>query len=328
MQPGDLFGSGTISGTIDDSEGKSINYGSLLEQCWRGKNDIPLKDGTTRKFIRDGDNVVMHGHCQGDGFRIGFGDCAGVVEPAGSMDDAPSKAVDAAGASMKSAVLHSYWRSSCSWRVRIALGYHGVAFESKPVHLVEGQQNASAYLEDQNGMGQVPAFVFTDETGAQHTVTQSLAIVDLLDSMHGGVENGHLVPPADGTTAGAMLRSRALQIAEVVNSGTQPLQNLSVMKGVKSAVVDGKEVDGKGFAVAAMHKGLSVAEKLVAAAQGHFAAGNVVTIADLCLVPQFYNARRFGIDMAQFPNLLRVEAACAELPYFKAAHPDAQPDAQ
>jgi len=328
FNPGDLYGSGTISGTIDNSEGKSINYGSLLEQCWRGSNDIPLKDGGTRKFIRDGDNVIMHGHCQGDGFRIGFGECAGVILPAGSFDSAPTKAAEGSSASMKDIVLSSYWRSSCSWRVRIALAYHGVAFENKPVYLVEGKQHTPEYLEHANGMGQVPSFTFTDETGEHHTVTQSLAIIDLLDSMFGGTRNGYLVPPADGTTAGALLRSRALQIAEVVNSGTQPLQNLSVMKSVKVADVEGQKVDGKGFATAALSKGMAVCEKLVGQAQGHFAAGNALTVADVCLVPQLYNARRFGIDLSQYPNLLQVEAACSELPCFKVAHPDSQPDAQ
>jgi len=326
MSPGDLMGSGTISGTIDDSGGKSINYGSLLEQCWKGANKIPLKDGEKRTFILDGDNVVMRGHCQADGFRVGFGECAGVIMPAGSADG--SVAAEAATALLKDAVLYSYWRSSCSWRVRAALAYHGVAFSSKAVHLVEGKQTSPEYLEGQNGMGQVPAFSFSDEAGKTHTVTQSLAIIDLLDSMFGGVENGYLVPPADGSIQGALLRSRALQIAEVVNSGTQPLQNLSVMKSVKVADVDGKEVDGKAFATEAIRKGLVVCERLVGEAGGHFAAGNMLTVADVCLVPQFYNARRFGIDMSQFPNLLRVEAACADLPCFKAAHPDAQPDAQ
>merc|ERR1712224_192453 len=151
MQPGDLFGSGTISGTIDNSEGKSNNYGSLLEQCWRGAQEIPLKDGGVRKFIRDGDNVVMRGHCQGDGFRVGFGDCAGVIMPAGSevaaVEDAGTKAA------IKEAVLHGYWRSSCSWRVRIALAFHGVSFDNKPVHLVEGKQHEAEHLL-RNGLGQ------------------------------------------------------------------------------------------------------------------------------------------------------------------------------
>jgi len=89
MSPGDLLGSGTISGTVDDSGGSSVNYGSLLEQTWRGKNEITLSDGAKRKFIQDGDAVVMRGYCQGDGFRVGFGECAGEVLPAGSLDTAP-----------------------------------------------------------------------------------------------------------------------------------------------------------------------------------------------------------------------------------------------
>merc|ERR1719456_972899 len=108
--------------------------------------------------------------------------------PAGSLDNATAEAADVAGASMKDVTLYGYWRSSCSWRVRIALAYHGVPFENRPVHLVEGKQQAPDFLE-KNGMGQVPAFTFTDETGAQHTVTQSLAIIDLLDSVFGGVKN-------------------------------------------------------------------------------------------------------------------------------------------
>jgi len=259
----------------------------------------------------------------------GGGYAAGSAAPlAPAAATAPAEAAAAADVGIKDAVLYSYWRSSCSWRVRIALAYHGVAFESRPVHLVEGEQRSPEYLEGTNGMGQVPALTFTDESGTKHKVTQSLAIIDFLDSLYGGIKNGFLVPQADGTTAGALLRSRALQIAEVVNSGIQPLQNLSVMNSVQIAIVNDSQVDGKGFSTAALSKGLAVCEKLVSEAHGHFAAGDVLTLADVCLVPQFYNARRFGIDMSQYPNLLRVEAACAELPCFKVAHPDVQPDAQ
>jgi fumarylacetoacetase len=84
MNPGDLIGSGTISGTIGNSEGKSKNYGSLLEQSWKGTQSIELSCGDSRKFIQDGDTIIMRGHCQGDGFRIGFGECAGKLLPAGT----------------------------------------------------------------------------------------------------------------------------------------------------------------------------------------------------------------------------------------------------
>merc|ERR1712048_371565 len=84
MRPGDLLGSGTISGYVGNSEGKSKNYGSLLEQSWRGTQKIRLVDGSERTFLEDGDTVVMRGFCQGDGFRIGFGDCSGTILPATS----------------------------------------------------------------------------------------------------------------------------------------------------------------------------------------------------------------------------------------------------
>jgi len=85
MRPGDLIGSGTISGTIGNSEGKSKNYGSLLEQSWRGTQKISLNDGSERTFVRDGDTINMRGFCQGEGYRVGFGDCAGKILPAGSQ---------------------------------------------------------------------------------------------------------------------------------------------------------------------------------------------------------------------------------------------------
>jgi maleylacetoacetate isomerase len=332
MKPGDLLGSGTISGTIGDSKGKSIDYGSLLEQTWRGANEVPLSDGSTRKFIQDGDSIVMRGHCQGEGFRVGFGDCAGEIVAAGSFDSAvaPTSAQDAPGAAFTDVVLKSYWRSSCSWRVRIALEHYGVQFTTDPVHLVKGVQHSPEYLAESNALGQVPALSLKDADGKMHTLTQSVAIIDFLDAVFGGQAGASpLLPPSDGTPEGAFLRARALQITEVINSGTQPLQNLSVMKAVKVAHgANGEEIDGKAFATEKLARGLASCEKLVAEANGRFAAGDVLTIADLCLIPQLYNARRFDIDMAAYPHCLRVESACADLPAFKAAHPSAQPDCE
>lgn len=330
--PGDLFGSGTISGTIGETSGdnKSIDYGSLLEQTWRGKYEIPLSDGGVRKFIQDGDAINMRGFCQGDGFRVGFGDCVGEVLPAGALDSAAPAADAVPGAGFSAVVLKSYWRSSCSWRVRIALAHHGVDYKTDAVHLVKGAQVEPEYLEKSNALGQVPALEVTDADGARHVLTQSLAIIDFLDAAYGSKGGASaLVPSADGTAEGALLRARALQIAEVINAGTQPLQNLKVLKDVKVALdASGAEVDGRGFAKSKIEAGLVALEKLVAASDSRFAAGNVVTIADACLIPQLYNARRFEVDLSAFPNLLRVEEACAELPAFKAAHPNVQPDSE
>jgi fumarylacetoacetase len=324
MAPGDLLGSGTISGTIDDSKGESINYGSLLEQTWRGKNEVPLSDGGIRKFIQDGDSILMHGHCQGDGFRVGFGDCEGKILPAGALDSVKESAstITAPGLKFNDVVLKSYWRSSSSWRVRIALAHYGVPFVTEPVHLLKGVQRTEEYVQTSNSMGQVPALSFKDADGKLHTLTQSLAIIDFLDSTFGGQAGASpLVPLADGTAEGAFLRSRALEIAEVINSGIQPLQNLSVLNDLKEMKADAKKYAAEKNAL-----GLAACEKLVAAADGRFAAGDVLTIADVCLIPQLYGARRFEVDLTPYPNLLRVEATCMELASFKAAHPDLQPD--
>ncbi|CAK0865793.1 unnamed protein product [Prorocentrum cordatum] len=227
MSPGDLLGSGTISGTVDDSGGSSVNYGSLLEQTWRGKNEITLSDGAKRKFIQDGDAVVMRGYCQGDGFRVGFGECAGEVLPAGSLDTAPrAPEAPAAFAELKEVALRSYWRSTCSWRVRVALAHHGVPFETRPVHLVKGEQHSAEHLEGSDGAGQVPVLSFVDGGGRRHALTQSLAIIDFLDGVCAAAPGGSapLVPPADGSTAGQLLRARALQIAEeVADIASNPL---------------------------------------------------------------------------------------------------------
>lgn len=326
MNPGDLLGSGTISGTIDNSEGTSINYGSLLEQTWRGAQELQLSDGQTRKFIQDGDSIVMRGHCQGQGFRVGFGHCEGKVLAAGALDGALATTQPIAAFGLKDVVLRSYWRSTCSWRVRIALAHHGVPHRQEAVHLVKGEQVEPAHLE-QNALGQVPTLQLTARDGKSQTLTQSLAIIDFLDSAC-SASSSPLVPPADGSPEGTLLRARALEIAEIVNSGTQPLQNLSVLRAIKSAqsVSTGAELDGRGFAAERIALGLAACERLVSKAGGRFAAGDVVTIADACLVPQLYNARRFNIDLSSYPSLLRVESTCAELPAFQAAHPNSQPD--
>merc|ERR1711997_90004 len=136
------------------------------------------------------------------------------------------------------------------------------------------------------------------------------AIIDFLDATCGGTP---VVPASDGTVTGSLRRARALQIAEIINSGIHPLQNLGVLKAVKVAQVEGAEVDGRGFGKAAIAKGLAAVEQIVASAGGRFAVGDTPTIADICIIPQLYNARRFEVDLDKFPHLLRVEAACAEM---------------
>lgn len=329
MQAGDLLGSGTISGSTPGS------YGSMLELTWRGRDEIKLTDGGVRKFLADGDTLTMRGFCGGDGQpRIGFGQCSGEVRPAGSRDQAQTPPIPASQvgvmatadrlsvASFTDFELQGYWRSSCSWRVRIALAHYGVPCKHSPVHLINngGEQNSASYVQA-NRMAQVPTLSFADAFGERHAVSQSLAIIDFIESVFAG-KAAPLVPSAS-SSAGALRRARALQIAEIVNSGIQPLQNLSIMKSVNQV----KDGAGLELAKGIIQKGLAACEKLVAATGGRFAAGDEVSIADLCVVPQLYSAKRFGVELSNFPALLRVESNCKALPSFVAAHADNQEDA-
>lgn len=207
-------------------------------------------------------------------------------------------------------ILYGYWRSSSAWRVRIALHLKGIAFENVPVHLLEGggQQHAPAHL-DRNPMGQVP--VLSVEDG---DLTQSLAIIEYLDETH---------PEPALLPADPFVRAQARALAEMVNSGIQPIQNLSVLQAIEEIGGD-KLAWGRRW----IQRGLDRVEQVARITAGDFCVGDVVSIADLCLIPQLYNARRFGCDAQGWPTLLRIEAACDALEAFKAAHPDQQPDAQ
>lgn len=208
-------------------------------------------------------------------------------------------------------VLYGYWRSSSAWRVRIALHLKGVAFENVPVHLVQdgGQQHADAHVA-RNPLAQVPVLSVDDGH-----LSQSLAIIEYLDEVH---------PEPPLLPSDPFVRAQARSLAEVVNSGIQPIQNLAVLQHVVGELGGDKLAWGRHW----IQRGLDRMERMVRITAGRFCVGDAVSVADLCLVPQLYNARRFGCDESGWPTLLRIEAACAELDAFKAAHPSQQPDAQ
>jgi maleylpyruvate isomerase len=210
--------------------------------------------------------------------------------------------------------LYGYWRSSATWRVRIALAHKGIAYEYVPVHLVRdgGEQHSDTYRR-LNPMEQVPLLEI-EEDGKVHRVAQSLAILELL-------EERHPTPPL--LPADPFRRARARQLAEMVNSGIQPLQNLGVLQHVKRVLL----ADENAWAVHFIAKGLAALERTAAETAGAFLVGDSVSVADVCLVPQLYGARRYKIDLAAYPILSRVEATCSALPAFQAAHADRQPDA-
>ncbi len=204
--------------------------------------------------------------------------------------------------------LFGYWRSSASWRVRLALHHKRIDYTNIPVDLLEGEQKGEAHTS-RNPMRQLPVLVTPD--GA---LTQSLAILDWLEHTH--------PEPALYPTDSA-LRARALALAEIVNAGIQPLQNLSILMKVQAL-----GADRKAWGREVIQTGLEAFQILAEPVSKGFSVGDQLTIADLCLVPQLYNARRFDCDLERLPLLTAIEARCAELPAFKAAHPDRQPDAR
>ncbi|HET8725666.1 MAG TPA: maleylacetoacetate isomerase [Anaeromyxobacteraceae bacterium] len=208
--------------------------------------------------------------------------------------------------------LHSYWRSSCSWRVRIALRWKGLPFAYRAVNLLQGEQLADAHRA-RNPMATVP-LLEVEEGGRTLRLAQSMAILEWLE------ERFPVPALLPGDPAG---RARVRAIAEDVNSSIQPYQNSSTMKWLREREA------GLDVAFTSHFVGLTLGrlEEVVRDGAGRFCHGDVVTLADLFVVPQLYGARRFGVDVARFPTLLRVEANTAALPAFAESVPDRQPDA-
>ena len=211
--------------------------------------------------------------------------------------------------------LFSYWRSSAAYRVRIGLNLKGLSYETVPVHLLRdgGQQHAPDYVRI-NPQHAVPVLQH-----GERTLRQSLAILEYLDE---------LWPQPPLLPASARERARVRALAQLVASDIHPLNNLRVMRYIEhewQVPQAGREAWMRHW----MREGLAALESLLAddPATVAFCHGQSPGIADCCLVPQLYNARRFGLELAPFPTLLRIEAACEELPAFEAARPENQPDA-
>lgn len=210
-------------------------------------------------------------------------------------------------------ILHDFWRSSAAYRVRIALHLKGIAFTQSLHSLPRGEQRSPEYLR-LNPQGLLPAIESGDDV-----VTQSLAIIEYLDDTH---PEPPLLPrePASRATVRAMALSVACDI--------HPLNNLRVLNYLRGEFGANEEAVtrwirhwiGTGF------DSLEQQVKRTSAA-GNFCFGNRATLADACLVPQMYNARRFGCDLAPYPTLVAIDAHCRALPPFAKAAPEAQPDA-
>ncbi|AZY49784.1 maleylacetoacetate isomerase [Bordetella avium] len=212
--------------------------------------------------------------------------------------------------------LFSYFRSSAAYRVRIALALKGLSYDYMPVHLLKdgGQQLLPAYRE-LNSSALVPTLVDGD-----NVLGQSLAIIEYLDEVY---PDTPLLPatPAE--------RARVRAIAQSIACDIHPLNNLRVLKYLKHQVKAEEEVKNAWYRHW-IDVGLTAVETMLSQSPqtGRFCHGDKPTQADLCLVPQVFNARRFGCDLSAMPTILRIEEACNALPAFQQALPENQPDAE
>ncbi|MCB9947953.1 MAG: maleylacetoacetate isomerase [Rhodospirillaceae bacterium] len=209
--------------------------------------------------------------------------------------------------------LYTYFRSSAAFRVRIALALKGVAVEHIPIHLRRGDQVARDYAAV-NPQRFVPAL----DTGTT-VLTQSLAIIEYLDET---VPRPPLLPP------GPEGRARVKALAQIIACDIHPINNLKVMMYLRD-VLKVADADATAWSRHWIGEGFTALERLLAESPetGRFCHGDSPGLADICLVPQVYNAGRVGCPLDAYPTIRRINAACLELEAFSGAWPDRQPDA-
>ena len=206
---------------------------------------------------------------------------------------------------MPKLVLHDHFRSSASFRVRIALELKNLPFERVETSLIAGDQKSDAYLA-MNAQGFVPMLVADDDV-----IIQSMSIMDWLDRRFADVR---LIPDDP------MPRAVALAQANVIACDIHPLNNMRVLKYLAHDLGLNDQVKDRWISNWIM-QGFDALDAMCG--DGAFLGGDAPNIADCCLVPQIYNARRYSVELDAFPRLLEIEAACMALPAFQRAHPDA-----
>lgn len=203
--------------------------------------------------------------------------------------------------------LHSYWRSSCSWRVRWALELKGLSHSISPVNLLKSEQFGDTYVA-LNPNSRLPTLTFDD-----NVVSGSLAIIEYLEERH---------PEKPLYPNDLITKAKVRELVNIIACDTQPVQNLAVMKYYS----DDQE-KRKAYAKHWITRGLAAYEAVASRVAGTYSVGGTLTLADICLIPQVYNANRFGVDLDQFPTIKRVWNTCMALESCLKASPEMQIDA-
>lgn len=209
--------------------------------------------------------------------------------------------------------LYSFFRSSAAYRTRIALNLKGLPYETVPVHLTrDGGQQRTVGFRSINPQMRVPALTIS----GGETLTQSLAMIDYLDEVY---------PQPPLLPADALDRARVRACAQLVACDIHPLNNTSTLNYLKDTLKhDQAEINA--WYAHWVETGFAALETMLR--PGPYAFGAHVTLADVCLVPQVFNARRFKVALDRFPRIVAVDAACQALAAFESARPDKQPDAE
>jgi len=212
--------------------------------------------------------------------------------------------------------LYSYWRSSAAYRVRIALNLKGLPYDIVPVHLLAngGEQHSADYAQ-LNPQEVVPTLL-----DGGRVIRQSMAIIEYLDESYDGELK--LLPPT------ARDRARVRGLAQLVACDIHPLGNLRVLQYLEREFNTPSE-ERERWSRHWIREGFDALEELLAEnpATGQFCEGDDPSLADICLVPQVYNARRWSVDLSDYPTIVRIAEECAKLPAFERARPENQPDA-